>query len=113
MNRGDVVEVNWPFSDLSGTKVRPAVVVRSDFLTGLIDDTILVKITRSAYGVPSTEVLLDPTDETTSGLSKVCYACCYSILTRDEAVIGRVVGALSLTAMQEIEKCLRAVLDLP
>ncbi|MCI0704352.1 MAG: hypothetical protein L0241_25110 [Planctomycetia bacterium] len=52
MNRGDVVEVNWPYSDLSGTKLLPAVVVRSDFLTGLIDDTILVKITGSAYGVP-------------------------------------------------------------
>jgi mRNA-degrading endonuclease toxin of MazEF toxin-antitoxin module len=113
MNRGDVVEVNWPYSDLSGMKVRPAVVVRSDFLTGLIDDTVLVKITGTAYGVPGTEVLLDPVVETSSGLSKVCYACCYAILTRDEAVIGRVVGSLSLAAMQEIEKCLKAVLEIP
>lgn len=112
MNRGDVVEVNWPFTDLTGSKVRPAVVVRSDFLTGLIDDTVLVKITGTAYGVPGTEVLLDPTVETTSGLSKVCYACCYAILTRDEAVIGRVVGSLSLAAMQEIEACLKSVLEL-
>ena len=113
MNRGDVVQVNWPFSDLSRTKVRPAVVVRSDFLTGLIDDTILVKITGSAYGVPGTEVLLDPAVETTSGLSKVCYASCTAILTRDEAVIGPVVGSLSLIAMQEIETCLKAVLEIP
>lgn len=111
MNRGDVVQVNWPFSDLSGTKARPAVVVRSGFLTGLIDDTVLVKITSRAYGVPGTEVLLDPVVETTSGLRKVCYACCYAILTRDEAVIGPVVGALSLVAMQAIEKCLKAVLE--
>lgn len=113
MNRGDVVEVNWPFTDLSGSKVRPAVVVRSDFLTGLIDDTILVKITGTAYGVPGTEVLLDPTVETTSGLSKVCYARCYDILTRDEAIVGPVVGSLSLAAMQEIEKCLKATLEIP
>lgn len=113
MNRGDVVEVNWPSSDLSGTKVRPAVVVRSDFLTGLIDDTILVKITGSHYSIPGTEVLLDPAVEPISGLSKVCYACCYEILTRDEAVIGAVVGSLSLDAMQEIEKCLKAVLEIP
>lgn len=112
MNRGDVVEVDWPYSDLSGTKVRPAVVVRSDFLTGLIDDTILVKITSSHYGIPGTEVLLDPTVETISGLNKICYACCYAILTRDEAVIGSVIGSLSLTAMQEIEKCLKAVFEL-
>lgn len=113
MNRGDVVEVNWPYSDLSGTKVRPAVVIRSDFLTGLIDDTILVKITGSHYGVPGTEVLLDPAVETTSGLSKVCYACCYAILTRDEALIGSVVGSLSLATIQEIEKCLKTVLEIP
>jgi mRNA-degrading endonuclease toxin of MazEF toxin-antitoxin module len=112
MNRGDVVEMNWPYSDLSGTKLRPAVVIRSDFLTGLIDDTILVKITGSAYGVPGTEVLLDPAVETTSGLGKICYACCYAILTRDEAVVGPVVGSLSLAAMLEIEKCLKAVLEI-
>lgn len=112
MNRGDVVEVDWPYSDLSGTKVRPAVVVRSDFLTGLIDDTVLVKITGSAYGVPGTEVQLDPAVETMSGLSKVCYACCYALLTRDESTLGRVVGNLSLAAIQQIESCLKSVLEL-
>jgi len=45
MNRGDVVEVDWQYSDMSGGKVRPAVVVQADFLNGLIDDTILVQIT--------------------------------------------------------------------
>jgi hypothetical protein len=45
MKRGEVVEVNWPYSDLSGTKLRPAVMVQADYLSGLIDDTILVKIT--------------------------------------------------------------------
>ncbi len=38
MNRGDVVDVDWPFSDRTGSKVRPAVVVQADFLNGLIDD---------------------------------------------------------------------------
>ena len=93
--------------------MRPAVVVRSDFLTGLIDDTILVKITGSSYGVPGTEVQLDPAIETNSGLNKVCFANCYSILTRDETVVGPVVGSLSLAAMQEIEKCLKTVFEIP
>jgi mRNA-degrading endonuclease toxin of MazEF toxin-antitoxin module len=35
MNRGDVVLVDWPFSDLSGSKLRPAIVVQADFLNGL------------------------------------------------------------------------------
>jgi hypothetical protein len=36
MTRGEVVLVDWPFSDPSGSKLRPAVVVQADFLNGLI-----------------------------------------------------------------------------
>jgi hypothetical protein len=34
MNRGDVVTVDWPFSDRTGSKLRPAVAVQADFLNG-------------------------------------------------------------------------------
>lgn len=113
MNRGDVVEVDWPFSDLSGTKPRPAVVVQADFLNGLIDDTIYVKVQGGSYGIPGTEVEIDPAVETASGLSKVCYASCKDILTRDQTLILRTVGVLSGAIMQQIETCLKAVLDIP
>ena len=43
MNRADVVLVDWYYTDLGGSKLRPAVVVQADFLNGLIDDTILVQ----------------------------------------------------------------------
>ena len=88
MNRGDVVEVDWPFSDLTGIKRRPAVVVQADYLNGLIDDTILVKITGSRFGIPGTEVAIDPAVEMASGLSKVCYASCRDMLTRDQALVA-------------------------
>jgi mRNA interferase MazF len=113
MNRGDVVEVDWPFSDLTGSKIRPAVVVQVDFLFGLIDDTILVKITGSRFGIPGTEVQIDPSIETASGLNKVCYASCKDILTRDQTLVLRKVGYLSATTMGQIETCLKTVLDLP
>lgn len=113
MNRGEVVEVNWPYSDLSGTKVRPAVVVQADLLNGLIDDTILVKITGKQYGIPGTEVKLDPAQEIGSGLSKVCYASCNNLLTRDQVLLGPIIGYLSDAAMQQIEACLKVVLKIP
>jgi hypothetical protein len=50
MNRGEVVEVDWPFTDLTGTKPRPAVVVQADFLNGLVDDTIYIEDERSVRG---------------------------------------------------------------
>jgi mRNA interferase MazF len=113
VNRGEVVEVNWPYSDLSGTKLRPAVVVQADFLTGLVDNTILVKITGQRFGIPGTEVEFDPTVETSSGLSKLCYASCKDLLTRDQSLVGPVIGYLSDAAMRQIEGCLKAVLGIP
>src|SRR5438552_3278647 len=68
MRRGDVVAVDWPFSDMTGSKVRPAVIVQADFLNGLIDDTILVQITSTRHDIPGTEVEIDPAVETASGL---------------------------------------------
>lgn len=112
MRRGDVVSVSWPYSDATGTKARPAVVVRADFLDGLTDDVALVKVTGRAFGIPGTEVELDPAAETLSGLTKVCYACCYELLTRDEAVILDTVGVLSDAAMARIDECLETCLGL-
>ena len=113
MNRGEVVEVDWQFSDLTGSKRRPAVVVQADYLAGLTDDTILVKITGNRYGIPGTEVEIDPAVETASGLSKLCYASCKDILTRDQALILRTIGVLSDTVMHEIEDRLESVLGIP
>jgi len=113
MNRGEVVEVDWPFTDLTGSKPRPAVVVQADYLNGLIDDTIYVKIQGTPYGIPGTEVRIDPAVESFSGLSKVCYASCKDILTRDQSLILGTVGALSDAAMLQIEDCLKQVLGIP
>src|SRR5262249_18223423 len=113
MNRGDVVEVNWHFSDLTGSKLRPAVVVQADFLNGLIDDTILVKITSRRYGIPGTEGGIDPAAEKAAGPNKLCYASCKDILTRDQGLLLRTVGVLSEAVMRQIEDCLKKVLELP
>ncbi len=113
MNRGYVVLVDWPFSDLSGSKLRPAVVVQADFLNGLIDDTIYVKVQGHAYAIPGTEVELDPAAETASGLVKRCYASCKDLLTRDQALVHHTLGVLSDATMRNIEDCLKTVLELP
>lgn len=113
MSRGEVVEVDWPYSDLTGSKKRPAIVVQADFLNGLIDDTILIQVTSTRHGLPGTEVVLDPTIETASGLRKVCVASCINILTMDQSLLMRTIGSVSDAAMQQISACLKAVLGLP
>ncbi len=113
MKRGDVVEVDWQYTDMSGSKVRPAVVIQADFLNGMIDNTILVQITSTRHGLPGTEVVLDPTVETGSGFGKVCAASCINITTFDQTLVLRTIGFLSDAAMQQIEACLKVVLEIP
>jgi mRNA interferase MazF len=113
MNRGDVVLVDWPYSDRTGSKLRPAIVVQADFLNSIIDDTILVQITRTAHGIPGTEVTLDPSQETISGLLHISFASCMNLLTADPGTIYRKIGCLSDAAMQQINDCLKKVLELP
>ena len=72
-----------------------------------------MKVQGRAYGIPDTEVELDPARETASGLLKVSYASCRDVLTRDQALVHHVLGILSDAAMRDIERCLKAVLGIP
>jgi mRNA-degrading endonuclease toxin of MazEF toxin-antitoxin module len=112
MKRGEVVLMEWFYSDLLGSKLRPAVVVQADFLNGIIDDTIFVQITGTRHGIPGVEVEIDPAQEPSSGLSKVSYVSCTNIVTRDP-LIDQTLGFLSDATMRLIEDCLKKVLELP
>ena len=113
MNRGDVVLIDWPYSDRTGSKLRPAVVVQADYLNGLLDDTILVQITSKAHGIPGTEVRLDPAIETASGLLYVSFAFGPNIFTADGSFIDQIIGSLSDSAISRIDVCLKATLGMP
>jgi mRNA interferase MazF len=95
-----------------GEQNAPAVVVQADFLNGLIDDSIFVQITGTLHGIPGTEVELDPAIEVGSKLKKVCYASCTNVLTLDQSLVLRKVGYLSDAIMQQIEACLKVVLEI-
>jgi mRNA interferase MazF len=113
MKRGDVVVVDWPFSDRQGSKLRPALVVQADFLNGRIDDSILVLITRRVRSASGTESVIDPAQETASGLSHVSVASCTNLLTVDQALIHRTIGYLTDAAMRQVNDCLKTALELP
>jgi mRNA interferase MazF len=112
MKRGDVVQVDWPYTDYSGSKVRPAIVVQADYLNGITDDTILVRVTSKIHGITGTEVLLDPASEPISGLKKKCVAACSDILSYDQSMIQARIGTLSDATMDVIDECLKSALGL-
>ncbi len=110
MKRGDVVEIDWPYTDGSDSKVRPALVVQADYLDMITDDRILVRIGSKAYGVMGTEVPIDPSQEPLSGLRKKCFVACADIRTIDQLLIMRKIGVLSDATMLVVDECLKSAL---
>ena len=96
-----------------GSKLRPAIVVQADYLTGILDDTVLVQVTSTKHGIPGTEVELNPADEPGAGLLHLSYAFCPNVMTADPGVIDQTIGVLSSAAMQRIDACLKSTLNLP
>jgi mRNA interferase MazF len=48
VQRGDIVLVDFPYSDQTGRKVRPALVVQAEVLNQRLDDTILLALITSS-----------------------------------------------------------------
>ncbi len=94
---GEVVLVPFPFSDLSQSKVRPAVCL-ADAGRG---DWVLCQVTSSPYGDPRA-VVLDPSDFVTGGLLVVSYARPGKLFTANGTLMVRSVGKLTDSALQRV-----------
>jgi mRNA interferase MazF len=112
MTRGEVVLVDWLYSDRTGSKVRPALVVQADYPNSRIADTVLVSITRTNMAAGTTEVIFDPAVETHSGLRHRSVASGNNVVTIDQAIIIRTLGHLSAAAMQHVDTALKTALQL-
>ena len=113
--RGTVVLVDYPYSDGTGSKVRPALVVQEDGLNQRITDTILVAISRSPHRASSTQLLIqiETPEGTLSGLRQDSMIQCENLLTFDQRQIIATIGHLTPTLMRQIDGCLMAALGLP
>src|SRR5262245_43073125 len=113
VRRGEVVRVDWPYSDRTGSKVRPAVVVQDDAYNGLIADTVLVLVSRTLRAPGATEAEIDRAVELNSGLRYRSVASCTNLLTIDQGLIVQTIGHLSAAAIQRINDCIKTALGLP
>jgi mRNA interferase MazF len=113
--RGDVVLVDYPFSDRTGSKVRPALVVQTDALNGRITDTILAAISRSTHRASATQLFIDISkpEGVQTGLRQNSMIQCENLVTFDQRLVIAKIGALPPLLQLEVEKCLKVALDLP
>ncbi len=108
--RGDLVLVPFPFSDLSTTKVRPAVVVSSALYHSLEPDLLLTAITsKVAAATGPLDYLL--TDWQAAGL-RYPSALKPVLFTLDPTRVLYRIGTLTNSDLTEIEERLRRALGL-
>lgn len=100
MKRGEIVILDYPFTDQSGRKRRPALVIQSDAIKS--PDTLIAAISTSAPLTP-TRVPIDPSREAGSRLKLPCLVRCENLSTVDQKMVLSSVGYLSKKTMRKVD----------
>ena len=115
--RGDVVLVQFPFSDGSLGKMRPALVVQCDRNNNRLANTIIAMISTnlSLAGLEPAQYLIDlnTVEGRRSGLVSTSVVKCENLFTIEQALVRRVIGNLSEASMARVDECLKASLGIP
>ena len=106
MAKGDIVLIIFPFTDLSGSKLRPAVVLADTNQ----DLTVCFVTTQLGWQEP-TDVLLLP--DPGNGLRKQSLIRTSKIATLDRLLAKGLLGVLAQTKLTELNNKLKALLQLP
>jgi len=99
---GDVVAVPFPFSDLSGKKLRPALVLA----TVERDDLILCQITSNSFA-SKRAIEISGDDFLDGGLSLVSYVRPDKLFTAEPTIIQKRKGNLKPRRLQMVLKAVR------
>lgn len=116
VQRGDVVFLRFPFSDGTGSKVRPAVVVQSDRDNQRLESTIVVSITGNTrlVGKEPGHILIDVNtpEGKAAGLRFTSAVNTHGLFTLHTKLIEEHVGQLSPRLMAAVDTELRASMGL-
>ena len=110
LRRGDVVLVPFDFTDRSGTKWRPAIIVSSDAYNRTTPDVVVASVTGNLRAIrhPGDRLI---SDWQAAGLLKPSLAQT-KLATVEASVIGRRLGSLSVHDLATFEAGLREALGL-
>ncbi len=105
-SKNEIVLVRYPFSDLTNSKVRPAVVVNAAHVS---KDLFIVALTSKTQSLMTGEFVLS--EWRNAGLN-VATAVKRGVFTIHEKLILKTVGALDATDAETLNKSLRGWFDL-
>lgn len=105
MVKGDIVLITFPFTDLSGSKLRPAIVLAASSM----DLTVCFVTTQLQWEEP-TDVRLQPT--LTNGLKRSSLIRVSKIATIDKSLAKGLLGQLDSNELSELDLKLKTLLGL-
>ena len=105
MPKGDIVLITFPFTDLSGSKLRPAVI-----LTDTNADLTVCFVTTQIQWQESTDVTLLP--NLTNRLKKQSLIRTSKIATLDRSLVKGLLGRLTTNELAELNTKLKLLLQL-
>ena len=116
VRRAEVLMIEFPFHEGSGSKLRPVVVVQSDQDNARLGTTIVAMITKNTRlaGREPRHVLIDiaTPDGQATGLWMNSVVNCSQLVTVGDDRIDRHLGHLPPTLMVQVENVLRQGLEL-
>ena len=116
VSRGDVVLLDFPFSDASGSKVRPAIVVQNNSLNRRLTSTMVVLVTKTMRRARSeaTQFLIevDSPAGKAAGLRFDSAVACTNLYTVHQDFVTYRIGRLPIESIPTLDGCLRAALGI-
>ena len=112
MTRGKVVLVAFPFDDLTGDKVRPAVCLTEPL--GPHRHVVLAFVTsRQPEDALDTDIVIDPSaaDFAQTGLSVRSVVRTHRLLTVSSIMVKRELGRLSAERLEEVSRSVRSLFE--
>ncbi len=106
MAKGDIVLITFPFTDLSGSKLRPAVVIIDNSL-----DLTVCFITTQLQSKERTDVELLPLSS--NGLKKQSLVRTSKIATLDRTLAKGLLGQITVNELSDLNNKLKVLLRLP
>ena len=104
-SRGDIVLVSFPFTDLSSSKRRPALVISPDGFNDQGQDVVLLAITSQTSA--SSAIALRPDDFIDGELPKDSFVKVAKIFTMHSTLILKRLGALRPEKLEDVLRELR------
>lgn len=105
MQKGDIILVPFPFTDLSGNKLRPAVVLAETVL-----DVIVCFVTTQLQWQEEKDIILTPTEA--NGIKKKSLIRVNKITTLDKALALGKIGSLSEADIEKLNSKIKNLLQL-